>query len=429
MSTTTQIEVRELVDHLFRRTAGQLVSTLTRIFGPDNIDKAESVVQDAFLKACMTWAYNGIPDNPAAWLTTVAKNHALNLVKKEARFRQKEGEILGWYESLGSRDRSKNGIENPDFIDDQLRLMFVCCNPCLSKKSQICLTLKTVGGFSVGEIARAFLSHDEATKRLISRAKQRIREEKITFELPEPAELSRRIDAVLDVLYLIFNEGYSATAGEALVCADLCDEAIRLTSLFLHKSFSHFPKLPTIKALLALMLLHSSRLPARTDQEGNLIVLADQDRSLWDKDRIIRGLKFLSESASGNELSVYHFEAHIAACHAVAPSYEDADWRQIREFYDDLMKLSPSPVVALNRAVAVGMLKGPQAGLAALAALENDPMLANYYLLPAAFADFFRKLNNNSKAISCYRKALALAGTATEKRFLEKKIGECVGLN
>lgn len=418
-------QINRLVDHLFRHTAGQLVSTLTRIFGPGNIDLAETVVQEAFLKACETWPYNGIPDNPAAWLTTVAKNRALNLINKEARFRQKESEILAWYESLGVHDHSGYGTDGPTLVDDQLRLMFICCDPSLSKKAQICLTLKTVGGFSVGEIARAFLSSEDAARKLITRAKQKIREENIPFELPGPDALSERVDAVMEALYLIFNEGYSAYEGEALVREDLCDEAIRLTGLFLHEAFSHFPKLPAVKALLALMLLQSSRLPARTDAGGNLIILADQDRSLWDRSRINQGLKFLSQSACGDEFSVYHLEAHIAACHAVSRSYEESDWHQIVDYYDDLMEMNPGPVIALNRAVAIGMLKGPEAGLAALQSLAEDHKLEHYYLLPAAFANFYRRLSDKPKAIFYYEKALALAGTQAEKRFLEKKIAEC----
>lgn len=425
MPDINQNEINKLVDHLFRRTAGQLVATLTRIFGPGNIDLAESVVQEAFLKACLTWPYNGIPDNPAAWLTTVAKNYALNLIKKETIARQKEAEILAWYKSQNTQDDNRNGIDDPTLVDDQLRLMFLCCDPSLSKKAQICLTLKTVGGFSAGEIARAFLSNEEATRKLITRAKQTIRAQNFTFVLPEPEALSGRVDAVLEVLYLIFNEGYSAYEGKELVREDLCDEAIRLTSLFLHEAFSHFPKLPVVKALLALMLLHSSRLPARTDAEGNLIVLADQDRALWDKARIIRGLKYLNESAAGDEISVYHLEAHIAACHALAPSYEESDWRQILADYDDLLVLNPNPVIALNRAVAVGMLQGPDAGLAALQTLADDPKLEHYYLLPAAFADFYRRLHDRPKAITFYKKALTLAGTQAEKLFLEKQIAEC----
>ncbi|MGD8306758.1 MAG: sigma-70 family RNA polymerase sigma factor [Ignavibacteria bacterium] len=421
MEQTT--EVNKLINQLFRNKAGQLISTLTRIFGTENIDLAENVVQEAFLKACQKWPYNGIPDNPSAWLTTVAKNNALNMIKREKAFNQKEADIVTWYKSVVN-DSVQPEIDDAISIDDQLKMIFICCNPILSKKAQVCLTLKTVGGFSVGEIARAFLSNVTAVQKLLTRAKQKIRDEKIPFGLPSPFILSKRVDSVIDILYAIFNEGYSAYSGEELIRKELCDEAIRLTSLFLHETFAHFPKIPTIKALLALMLLHSSRIPARLDESSNMILLAEQNRVLWDKQLIAKGLKYLSESASGNELSTYHLEAHISACHAIAKTYEDSDWKQILQLYDDLMKLDPNPVIELNRIVALSMVKGPEDGLKELEKLSTNSKLKDYYLLPATFADFYYRLSNKEQAKYYYLKALNLTENQTEKRFIKKKMTE-----
>lgn len=422
MNQPQPAEVNRVVEHFFRHKAGQLVATLTRIFGPGHLDLAESMVQEALLKACETWSYKGIPENPGGWITTVAKNQALDWIRREKRFQEKEAEIVRWYESHAAEENSAVGA-----IDDQLRLMFVCCHPSLSRKAQVALTLKTIGGFSAGEIARAFLSQEEATRKLLTRAKQTIRDEDVSFNLPPFHELAARLDTVLEILYLIFNEGYNAHEGERLIRRDFCDEAIRLTSLFLHVSLSNLPKLPTIKALLALLLLQSSRIPARLDAEGNLITLAEQDRSRWDQKRIALGLQYLREAATGDELSVYHLQAHIAACHAMAPSYAKADWPRLRDYYDQLLQLAPNPVVALNRAVATSMIDGCEAGLQELQALAEEPILQKYYLLPATVADFYRQLQNPPKAREYYEKALTLAGNDTEKRFLEKRIRDCRG--
>lgn len=423
MSPIKSSDVNKIVDHFFRHKAGQLTATLTRIFGPGQLDVAESVVQEALLRACQAWSIKGIPPNPDGWITTVAKNHALDLIRSKKRFRQKEDEIIRWYESQVNDHPMSHG--DPEAMDDQLRMMFVCCRPSLSRKSQVALTLKTVGGFSDREIARAFLSNEETTRKLLTRAKQKLRAENISFDLPAPPELPQRLEAILEVLYLVFNEGYNAHAGDALIRQDFCDEAIRLTSLFLSGAFSASPKLPSIKALLALMLLHSSRIPARIDAEGNLITLAEQDRARWDQSRIAMGLQYLGESAIGEELSLYHLQAHIAACHAVAPSYEESDWPRILSYYDRLLNLSSNPVIALNRAVAISMVNGPETGLNELKLLAREPLLKNYYLLPATMADFYRKLNNKPKALEYYQQALALGGTRAEKHYLEKRVREC----
>lgn len=415
MSKEGSPEVNRLVDHLFRHQHGQLVATLTRIFGPDNIDLAETVVQEALLKACQTWPFRGIPENPGGWLTTVAKNEALDLIRRQQRFRRKEREIVDWYESRAAESGA---------IDDQLGLIFTCCHPSLSRKSQVCLTLKTIGGFSVGEIAGAYLSSEASIRRLLGRAKEKLRQERVTFEPPEPREQSERIESVLEVLYLIFTEGYSAHEGDALVRADFCDESIRLTSLLLEGRLDGSPKHPTTKALLALMLFQSARIPARLDADGDLLLLSEQDRSQWDKKRIALGAHLLAEAATGDELSVYHLEAHIAACHASAPSYKHSDWPRILAHYDRLIELNPSPVVALNRAVAVSMIEGPGRGLAEVKLVASDPALRSYHLLPATLADLYRRLGDKPKALAEYGRAFDLAGTSVERRYLEKRMKE-----
>lgn len=416
-------DIQSLVGHLYRRTSGQLVSTLVRIFGPDQIDLAETVVQEAFLKAWERWPYSGVPNNPGGWLTTVAKNQALDVIRRERKFADKEPQLQHWYAATDTDSRplpSETAFEHIADLDDQLCLIFLCCHPRLPQRAQICLTLKTVGGLSVSEIARAFLSSEDATRKLITRAKQKIRDQQLPLTFPDPLELPDRLESVLLVLYLIFNEGYSMSAGATRT--ELCDEAIWLTSLFLHEAFGHFPKLPTVKALLALLLLQSSHLPARTDEHGSSIILAKQDRACWDHERIALGLTYLRESATGQEISTYHLQAQIAAYHATAPSYEATDWAQIVTCYDQLLELSTNPVIALNRAVAVSMQTGPEAGLQALQLLADDPRLQQYYLLPASYADVYRRLGDTATALQYYRQASTLARTPTEKHYLEQCI-------
>lgn len=415
-------DIHALVEHLFRHKYGQVVATLTRFFGSGNLDLAESVAQEALLRACQTWPQTGVPENPGAWIIAVAKNHALDLVRREQRFRKLEPELIRWVEHKGAEGAHQ---PDPEAIDDQLRMIFICCHPKLSRKSQVSLTLKVVSGFSIPEIARALLSREEAVRKLILRAKQTIRTAHLPFDLPPREELAERTEVVLDVIYLIFNEGYSATSGDALVRGDLCNEAIRLTELLLLGALSGTPMRPTIQALLALELLHAARLPARTDASGDIVLLADQDRSLWDLQRIARGIKTLQESFTGDTLSTFHLQAQLAACHATAASYEESDWEQILRLYNRLMELEPGPVVALNRAVAVSMVHGPAAALQELTPLTKDSSLRNYHLLPATCADLYRRMKQYDRAVEHYRKALKLCQNEPERRYLQRRIREC----
>lgn len=398
------------VDHLFRHQAGQMVSTLTRIFGPHYVDLAEEVVQDALLKALELWPFQGIPENPGGWLMLVARHRALDVVRREASLLTKMPEIERVFRQMDHES---------SFEDDELSMIFLCCHPALTREARIALALKTLGGFSVAEIARAFLMPETALAQRIVRAKRQIREQSLSFEIPDRAGLRDRLDSVLDVLYLMFNEGYSAHSGEDLIRADLCDEAIRLCRMVATNPVSGAPK---THALLALMLLQHARSPARTNDSGNLNQLHEQDRALWNHSMISRGLMHLDRSAAGAELTEYHLQADIAAAHATAATYADTDWPHISNLYDQLYRLNPTPVVALNRAVARARHLGAHAGIEELSCFENHPALIHYHLFHAVLADLWRDAGNNEKAASYYRVALECNCSAPEQRFLADRL-------
>jgi RNA polymerase sigma-70 factor (ECF subfamily) len=407
----------ELVDHLFRRSAGQMVSTLTRIFGSRNLSLAEEVVQEALVRAIETWPHRGIPENPAGWLMQVARNRALDRLRRESRLHRKLAELGG----LGELGEVRGSGPEPD---DTLSMLLMGCHPLLPPETRVTLTLKTVGGFGVEEIARALLLRPATVAQRLVRAKRLIRERKISFALPARG-LTSRLASALEVLYLLFNEGYAAHGGDNLVRAELCEEAIRLASLLAAHSATGRPE---VHALLALFLLQASRLPARSDSAGALVLLADQDRGRWDRGMIAAGLRHLERCAQGKRRTSYHLEAGIAACHAVAASSAATDWAQILALYDELLAANPSPVVALNRAVALSMVAGPQAGLAAIAGiaeLAGHAQLATYYLLPATRGDLWLKCGERERAASCYRQALALPCSEPERRFMFQRLEDC----
>lgn len=409
-----------LLDHLFRRKAGQMVSTLTRILGSENLDLAEDVVQEALLKAAEQWSIQGVPKNPTAWLVQVAKNGAIDHLRRDAKLRERSGEIERRLREERSGDASSIGELTPnEGIDDVLAMMFLCSHPDLPSEGRVALTLRAVAGFDVGEIARAFLAQEPTIAQRLVRAKRQIRQRRISFELPSAEELRRRLDSVLQVLYFIFNEGYTAHRGESLVNADLCEEAIRLCDLLAAHPVTDLPK---VHALLALMLLQAARLPARVDSAGELLLLSEQDRSLWNHGRIASGLLHLERSAEGDEISEYHLEAGIAAHHAVAESYAATDWASIVELYDRLLELRPSPVVALNRTVALSRRLGPAAGIQALRAIQGFPGFAGYHLFWSTLASLYAELGDGETAASCYRSALACACSEPERRFLKKQL-------
>jgi RNA polymerase sigma-70 factor (ECF subfamily) len=416
-------EISRLAEHFFRHESGKLVSVLTGIFGIERLQLAEDVVQEALVRALQTWPYYGIPKNPAAWLTQAAKNLALDLIRREKRFRDKQPEISASFEQRAADSVADDlPLFDTEVKDSSLRLMFACCHPLIPTESQTALALKTLCGFGTNEIAKAFLTSEVAIAKRLTRARQRIRELHIPFEIPSGEELSVRLDGVLQTLYLLFNEGYKASSGASLVREELCAEAIRLATLLAGQPVGDQPR---TQALLALMLLNAARLQARVDTEGNILRLKEQDRSSWNKGMIGRGMFHLSESAAGQELSEYHLQAGIAACHCAAEDYESTDWPRILSLYDQWLQINDSPVVALNRAVAVANVHGPKAGLKEVEAVQNRGQLGSYYLLYAVAGEFEARLQNFQAAAGHFRKALELTELKSEKAFLSKRLRDC----
>jgi len=416
-------DIAQLADHLFRHEAGKLVSVLTGIFGIERLQLAEDVVQDALVRALQTWPYYGVPKNPAAWLTQTAKHLALDVFRREKIFSDKQPQILVFIEQwAGECDPVDSASFENEIKDGRLRLMFACCHALIPQEAQTALALKTLCGFSPAEIAKAFLTTEAAIAKRLTRARQRIQEQNVPFEIPAGAELSGRLDGVLQILYLLFNEGYKASSGESLVRAELCHEAIRLATLLAEHPAANVPR---THALLALMLLNAARLPARTDAEGNILRLQEQDRSAWDRAMIARGILHLSKSAAGDELSEYHIQAGIAACHCAASDYASTDWRQILSLYDRLVELDGSPVVALNRAVAVAHVHGPDRGLEAVEAIQSRRQLEDYYLFHAVLGEFEARRHNFSAAAEHLRRAIRLTEVQCERTFLAERLQDC----
>lgn len=411
-------DVSTAVEHLFRHEWGKMVATLTGIFGPEYLTLAEDVVQEALARALQTWPFYGVPENPSAWIMRTSRNLALDTVRRGKVFRDKEEEIIRVIDQH-SAGIATEVFDGQEISDDRLRMMFMCCHPFLPEEAHIALALRTLCGFSIQEISRAFLSTEAAVAKRLTRAKQQIREARIPFEMPEGEELVQRLDGVRRSLYLLFNEGYKASGGECLVREDICHEAIRLTGLLAEHPVGNRPE---THALLALMLLNASRIPSRVDDSGNLLLLKDQDRSQWTQAMIARGMFHLTLSADGKELSGYHLQAGIAACHSVAKDYDSTDWRKILSLYDRLAEVDTSPVIALNRAVAVGKVHGPQAGMDAVGGIRQREKLEGYHLFHAVQGEFEMQLNHPGKASEHFRKSLQFAGTLSEQNFLKKRL-------
>jgi RNA polymerase sigma-70 factor (ECF subfamily) len=425
MADEPQGPVRPLVEHLFRHQSGQILATLARIFGLQDWDMAEEAVQEAMLQALRKWPFQGIPANPRAWLSEVARNKALDLLRRRALERRREGEVE---KRLLERESALAGCafgESDEYLgDDQLAMMFACCHPALAPQARVALTLKAVGGFSAAEIARGFLAEEAAVAQRLVRAKRLMQEQGIALKLPAEDELPARLDSVLQAIYLLFNEGYLSYQGEELVRQELCAEAIRMCGLLLTRTITAQPK---VHALYALMCLQAARLPARVDSQGDMLLLAEQDRTLWDQELLARGFGHLDRAADGDELSPYHLQAGIAVVHAAASSFETTDWAQLLGWYDHLLVAEPTPVAALNRAIVLSMVEGPGAGLDALEPLSAEPSLRHYYLLPAARADMLRRLGRGSEAADSYRQALEERCTEPERRFLFKRLNALKG--
>lgn len=408
-----------LLEHLFRHQAGRMVARLARLLGPAHLDLAEESVQQAMLRALQSWPYQGLPENPAAWLFRVAHNAAIDAVRRTRTFHDKTDAIV---EDLSQSARLMPDDSGADsrVRDDELRMIFMCCHPEISRDASVALSLKTVGGFSVREIARAFLVDDTAIAQRLVRAKRQIRDKQLTLQVPIGSDLRRRLDSVLDVIYLMFNEGYAANDGQDLIRQDLCLEALRLGRL-VASSVSE----PRVHALVALMALQAARFAARVDAAGDLILLENQDRGRWNQELIRLGFHHFDRSIAGDEVSEYHAQAAIAATHARAVSAQSTDWPMILRLYDQLLSITGSAVVALNRAVAVAKVRGPAEGLAAIAPLENDVQLRDYYLFLALRGHLLSELGRAAEAAECFRTALECPCSEPERRFLKRKLDEC----
>jgi RNA polymerase sigma-70 factor (ECF subfamily) len=368
------------------------------------------------LRALQTGPYQGVPENAPAWLFRVAHNIAIDAVRRSRTLGEKTEAIV--HQLSQSASVPDDPYLEDQLRDDELRMIFMCCHQEIPREARVALSLKTVGGFSVREIARAFLADDAAVAQRLVRAKRQIRDGRLTLDLPRGDELKRRLDSVLEVIYFMFNEGYTAHAGEDLIRQDLCLEALRLGRLVAASSIAE----PRVDALAALMALEAARLPARVDESGDLILLEHQDRSRWDQRLIALGFHHFDRSMAGDEVSVYHVQAAIAATHARAVDPQSRDWPMILDLYDDLLALNPSPVVALNRAVAVARVRGPAEALAAVEPLRSDPKLRGYYLLLAVRGHLLLELGRRSEAASCFQAALECPCSEPERRFLRRKL-------
>lgn len=412
----------DIEEHFFRHEFGRIVTTLTRLFGVDNIELAEDVTQDAFCRAMETWKIRGLPKNPSAWLITTARNRALDILRRERRAIMAEPELARFLESEWTLVPTvEEAFSEYAVNDSQLRMMFSCCHPRLSEEAQIALILRILCGFSVKEIAQAFVINHAAIEKRITRAKKMLAESKKLFDLAD-GDLPTRLSSVLKALYLLFNEGYHGSSPEAAVRMELCQEAMRLMGLLIKQSALATPQ---TYALAALMYLNTARLPTRLDGSGNLVSFFEQDRSVWDHNLITEGEALLNLSASGTELTKYHIEAAIASMHTSAAGSEDTDWKQIVSLYDMLMATYPSPVIALNRAIALAQLDGPERGLKELRAIHGLHRLSSYPFYPAALGELELRLGNYQLAKVHFSTAVSLARNPMERNFLQRRIDTC----
>jgi RNA polymerase sigma factor (sigma-70 family) len=397
-------------ERLFRDDSGRIVGALTRIFGLENLALAEDVMQDTFCRALEVWRLRGVPENPSAWLMKAAKNRAIDLLRRERTARNLAPQLV--------TPAIEDAFSVEIIKDDQLRMIFSCCDPLLSEQAQVALTLNLMCGFSPREIANSLLSTEGAVKKLVQRAKKVLSTSKHLFDLGDD-ELPERLSAVHRVLYLLFNEGYHGASTASAVRTELCREAMRLAALLLQNPRT---SLPVTYALCALMWLHAARLPARIGDDGELVSLFKQDRRLWDRALIEKGNDFLCRAATGFEVSDYHVEAAIASLHSNSLRAEDTDWGSIVWLYDTLMKIRPSPVIALNRAIALAQRDGPEAGIAEIGAIKDSERLASYPFFPAALGEMELRAGQLDNAREHFKAAAALARNSTERRFLEHRL-------
>jgi RNA polymerase sigma-70 factor (ECF subfamily) len=413
--------VAPLVEHFFRHEAGRLVSVLTRLFGWRHFDLVEDMVQATLLDALEAWRVRGVPDNPSGWVHRVARNKVLDALRRD----QIGQRVLA--ERAAVQPARDEGLDelffDSEIEDSQLRMMFACCHPHLARENQLALTLKALCGFGNAEIARALLVGEETVKKRLQRATRDLIDHQIALDVPAADELARRLDGVHQVLYLLFNEGYSASEGETAIRVDLCEEAARLCHLLCsHPRF----RTPAADALLALMLFHGARLESRLDPGGSVLLLEEQDRSTWDQGLIRRAQEFLARSAEGTVLSAFHLEAAIAYHHCAATSYAATDWPAIRRLYDALLTLQRSPVVLLNRAIVVAQIEGPQAGIRALDEAGRDPVLRRYHLFDATLGELYRRAGDAARAREHLEAARRKTTSPFDRELIDRRLAQCV---
>jgi RNA polymerase sigma factor (sigma-70 family) len=412
--------VSQLVDHLFRHESGKMIAALSKLLGLQNLETANDIVQDSLLQAMNTWRFKGIPDNPSAWLYRVAKNRAIDFLRREKKFR----DISPQYSYLLQSEYTLSSTVHSLFLeneiqDSQLRMMFACCHPSINEESQVALTLKTLCGLSVNEIAKAFLTTEETIAKRIYRAREKIKGEKIEMDVPGNDDLLPRLDTVLKSLYLLFNEGYNSSHPDQLIREDLCEEAMRLCYVLTENKITGYPR---AKALLSLMCFQASRLNTRLDDQGNIILLKHQDRKKWSRPLIQKGFDYLDKAAEPFEISTYNIEAAIASLHAASPSFEQTDWKSIYHLYEMLYQLQPNPIVAMNKAVASAYAINKQNALAELQQIKG---LEQYHLYYASIGEIYFELEQKDEAKKFYKKALQFTSSGLEQQLLRNKVNNC----
>ena len=415
-----QSSVSNLIDHLFRHESGKMISVLSKLLGLQNLETANDIVQDTLLMAMNTWSFKGIPDNPSAWLYRVAKNKAIDFLRREKKFKEVSPQYSYLLQSEYTLASTVNNLflEN-EIQDSQLRMMFACCHPSIAEDSQIALTLKTLCGLNTDEIAKAFLATEETIAKRIYRAKEKIKNEKVELDVPDNNELSGRLDTVLKSLYILFNEGYNSSHPDQLIREDLCEEAMRLCYLLTENKLTSYPR---AKALLSLMCFQASRLDTRLDDKGNIILLKHQDRQKWSMALIQKGFDYLDAAAEPFEVSTYNIEAAIASLHAASPSFEQTDWKSIYHLYEMLYQLQPNPIVAMNKAIASAYAINKQNALRELNQIKG---LEQHHLYYASIGEIHYEMENRDEAKKFYQKALRLTSSGVEQQLLINKISSC----